>query len=129
MTGYCFAIFETSIGSCGIAWSARGINGVQLPMGSEDKTRSRIVQRYGDIAYGRVRTAVAEIDDSAKALPRKDQVLPAKVTMDGKARQRAVLCAAKFLQNADAFLRMRPEEPVWLVLNVRDFELQIPQGM
>ena len=76
--------------------------------------RTFIAQRYGDITYGRVRTAVAEIDYSAKALPRKDQVLPAKVAMDGKARQRAVLCAAKFLQNADAFLHMRPEEPVWL---------------
>jgi len=50
MTGYCFAIFETTIGACGIVWGARGINGVQLPMGNEDKTRSRITQRYGDLA-------------------------------------------------------------------------------
>jgi len=48
MTGYCFAIFQTAIGSCGIVWGARGINGVQLPMGTEEKTRSRIVQRYRD---------------------------------------------------------------------------------
>jgi methylated-DNA-[protein]-cysteine S-methyltransferase len=50
MTGYCFAIFETAIGACGIVWGPRGINGVQLPMGNEGKTRSRIVQRYGDLA-------------------------------------------------------------------------------
>jgi len=50
MTGYHFALFDTAIGSCGIVWGTRGINGVQLPMGSEDKTRSRIFQRYGDIA-------------------------------------------------------------------------------
>jgi len=50
MTGYYFALFDTAIGSCGIVWGTRGINGVQLPMGSEDKTRSRIFQRYGDIA-------------------------------------------------------------------------------
>jgi methylated-DNA-[protein]-cysteine S-methyltransferase len=50
MTGHCFAIFETAIGSCGIVWGARGINGVQLPMGSEEKTRSRIIQRYGGLA-------------------------------------------------------------------------------
>ena len=49
MTDYRFAIFETAIGSCGIVWGSRGINGVQLPMGSEGKTRSRIHQRYGDI--------------------------------------------------------------------------------
>ena len=50
MTGKNFAMFDTAIGACGIVWGARGINGVQLPMGSEQKTRSRIVQRYGDIA-------------------------------------------------------------------------------
>jgi methylated-DNA-[protein]-cysteine S-methyltransferase len=50
MTGNSFAIFDTAIGTCGIVWGARGINGVQLPMGNEEKTRSRIVQRYGEIA-------------------------------------------------------------------------------
>src|SRR6202047_1720983 len=50
MTGYYFALFDTAIGSCGIVWGTRGINGVQLPMGNQAKTRSRIIQRYGDIA-------------------------------------------------------------------------------
>src|ERR1700721_3381864 len=50
MTGHSFAIFDTSIGRCGIAWGPRGITAVQLPMGSEEKTRGRIRQRYGDIA-------------------------------------------------------------------------------
>jgi methylated-DNA-[protein]-cysteine S-methyltransferase len=50
MTGQNFAIFDTAIGRCGIVWGARGINGVQLPMGSEDKTRTRIRQRHGEIA-------------------------------------------------------------------------------
>src|SRR3982074_1286614 len=49
MTGHCFAIFDTAIGRCGIVWGARGIKGVQLPMGSEDKTRARIRQRQGGI--------------------------------------------------------------------------------
>jgi methylated-DNA-[protein]-cysteine S-methyltransferase len=49
MTSHSFAIFDTAIGRCGIVWGARGINGVQLPMGSEDKTRTRIRQRHGDI--------------------------------------------------------------------------------
>ena len=49
MNGQYFAIFDTAIGRCGIAWGERGINAVQLPMGSEDKTRGRIRQRYGDI--------------------------------------------------------------------------------
>jgi methylated-DNA-[protein]-cysteine S-methyltransferase len=50
MTVHNFAIFNTAIGSCGIVWGARGIKGVQLPMSSESKTRSRILQRYGKIA-------------------------------------------------------------------------------
>ncbi|MDP1882388.1 MAG: MGMT family protein, partial [Bradyrhizobium sp.] len=50
MTGRHFAIFDTSIGRCGIVWGARGISGVQLPMGSEDKTRTRIRQSHGDLA-------------------------------------------------------------------------------
>jgi methylated-DNA-[protein]-cysteine S-methyltransferase len=49
MTGQHFAIFDTTIGPCGIVWGERGITGVQLPMGSEDKTRSRILQRNGDV--------------------------------------------------------------------------------
>ena len=50
MPGQNFAIFDTAIGRCGIVWGARGIKGVQLPMGSEDKTRARIRQSHGEIA-------------------------------------------------------------------------------
>jgi len=50
MTGHSFAIFDTAIGRCGIVWGARGITGVQLPMGSEDKTRTRIRQSHGELA-------------------------------------------------------------------------------
>jgi methylated-DNA-[protein]-cysteine S-methyltransferase len=49
MTANCFTIFDTAIGACGVVWGSRGINGVQLPMGDEKKTRSRIAQRYGNI--------------------------------------------------------------------------------
>ena len=49
MIGHSFAIFDTAIGRCGIVWGERGINGVQLPMGSEDKTRNRIRQRDADV--------------------------------------------------------------------------------
>jgi methylated-DNA-[protein]-cysteine S-methyltransferase len=50
MSSHSFAIFDTAIGACGVVWGPRGINGVQLPMRDEEKTRSRIVQRYGKIA-------------------------------------------------------------------------------
>ena len=45
-----FALFDTAIGVCGIVWTARGINAVQLPLPDESKTRARIRQRYGELA-------------------------------------------------------------------------------
>jgi methylated-DNA-[protein]-cysteine S-methyltransferase len=49
MTKQKFALFDTAIGVCGIEWGPRGINGVQLPMGSREKTCTRIRQRHGEI--------------------------------------------------------------------------------
>ena len=43
-----FTLFDTKIGLCAIAWGPRGINGVQLPMGGEQKIRTRIAQRHDD---------------------------------------------------------------------------------
>ena len=36
MTDQHYILFDTAIGRCGLAWRARGIHGVQLPMGSDD---------------------------------------------------------------------------------------------
>src|SRR6202011_944538 len=46
MTG--FALFDTAIGWCGIAWGLRGIVGVQLPEGSAPATRARPLRRFPD---------------------------------------------------------------------------------
>jgi hypothetical protein len=62
MSEHQFAIFDTAIGRCGIVWGARGIVSVQLPMGDENKTRTRLHQRHGDIAEAKpsknVQTAI-----------------------------------------------------------------------
>jgi len=50
MTAEGFAHFETAIGTCGIAWSARGIVGVQLPEASAEKTRARLRRRFPEAA-------------------------------------------------------------------------------
>ncbi|MCW5889273.1 MAG: methylated-DNA--[protein]-cysteine S-methyltransferase [bacterium] len=44
MTG--FALFETAIGRCGIAWGERGIVGVQLPETGDGATRARLARRF-----------------------------------------------------------------------------------
>jgi len=41
-----FAIFDTALGTCGIAWSPRGICGVQLPEADAAATRARIARRH-----------------------------------------------------------------------------------
>jgi methylated-DNA-[protein]-cysteine S-methyltransferase len=45
-----FALFESAVGRCGIAWNARGIAGVQLPERTGGATRARLQRRYPDAA-------------------------------------------------------------------------------
>lgn len=41
-----FSLFDSSIGCCGIAWSAGGITGVQLPEADAAATRARMQRRF-----------------------------------------------------------------------------------
>ncbi|MGZ5910045.1 MAG: methylated-DNA--[protein]-cysteine S-methyltransferase, partial [Reyranella sp.] len=41
-----FALFETPIGACGIAWGPRGILGLQLPESTTNGTRKRMGRRW-----------------------------------------------------------------------------------
>ena len=48
-----FALFETSIGMCALAWGPRGLVGVQLPADNgEPATRARMRQRFPDLQEG-----------------------------------------------------------------------------
>jgi methylated-DNA-[protein]-cysteine S-methyltransferase len=46
MTTIAFALFQTAIGTCGVAWGPRGILGVQLPDGDPARTRARLRRRF-----------------------------------------------------------------------------------
>src|ERR1700741_2320775 len=85
MTDQHFTLFDTPIGICGIEWGPRGINGVQLPMGSEEKTRSRIRQRHGDIVESSptedVQLAVDAIVELLSGKPRDLREIP--LDLDG----------------------------------------------
>jgi methylated-DNA-[protein]-cysteine S-methyltransferase len=50
MTDRHFTLFDTAIGACAVAWGARGIIAVQLPMSDPEKTRKRMHQRLPSIA-------------------------------------------------------------------------------
>ena len=45
MNGSGCALFDTAIGRCGVAWSERGLAGVQLPEASDAETRGRVSRR------------------------------------------------------------------------------------
>jgi methylated-DNA-[protein]-cysteine S-methyltransferase len=85
MTDQHFAIFDTAIGRCGIVWGPRGINGVQLPMGSEEKTRTRIRQSRGDIPEAAPTAEVqAAIDGIVELLAGKpNDLLEIALDLDG----------------------------------------------
>jgi methylated-DNA-[protein]-cysteine S-methyltransferase len=46
MTARGYALFDTPIGRCGIAWGERGIAGVQLPEAREPATRACLARRF-----------------------------------------------------------------------------------
>jgi methylated-DNA-[protein]-cysteine S-methyltransferase len=46
MTPYSFALFDSPIGRCGLAWGERGVAGLQLPEAREAATRARLLERF-----------------------------------------------------------------------------------
>ncbi|MEO8007890.1 MAG: methylated-DNA--[protein]-cysteine S-methyltransferase, partial [Betaproteobacteria bacterium] len=52
MPAHAFTLFDTTIGRCGIAWSERGIVGVQLPESREPDTRARLLKNHPDAIEG-----------------------------------------------------------------------------
>ena len=63
-----FALFETGIGQCGVAWGARGIVGVQLPEPREGVTRVRLVRRFRACAEAAPPPTIQEAIDGMVAL-------------------------------------------------------------
>ena len=62
------AFFDTAIGLCGIAWSTRGIVGVQLPERSEAATRERLLRRFPAVGEAVPSRAVRQTIDAITAL-------------------------------------------------------------
>ena len=65
MTSYC--LFETAIGTCGVAWNARGLAGVQLPEADRPTTERRLKARAGGGSPAEPPPAIA---DAVAALKR-----------------------------------------------------------
>lgn len=62
------ADFATAIGRCGIAWSDRGVIGVQLPEASEMATRARLRRRFPDASEASPTPSIQSAIDGIVAL-------------------------------------------------------------
>jgi methylated-DNA-[protein]-cysteine S-methyltransferase len=67
MTSHGFALFDTAIGRCGIAWGERGVVGVQLPEADQLKTRLRMRRRFPDALEAPPPSEVARAIDAIVA--------------------------------------------------------------
>jgi methylated-DNA-[protein]-cysteine S-methyltransferase len=70
MSAQGFALFPTAIGACAIAWSERGVLGVQLPERHEQATRDRVCRRFPDAVETLPRAAIQQAIDAIVALLR-----------------------------------------------------------
>jgi methylated-DNA-[protein]-cysteine S-methyltransferase len=77
-----FALFDTAIGRCGIAWGDRGVTAVQLPEVNEHKARARLLQRCPDASEGTPPPEVQRALDAIVALLRGEASDLSTVTLD-----------------------------------------------
>ena len=69
-----FVLFETAIGACGIAWSERGLLGVQLPERDVATTRARLRRRFPDAGEREPHANVSAVIARIVALLRGERV-------------------------------------------------------
>lgn len=63
-----FFLFDTALGTCGVAWSGDEIAWVQLPEASETETRARMLRRFPDALDASPPPAIQHAVDSIVAL-------------------------------------------------------------
>jgi len=74
MTAPQFALFDTAIGRCAIAWGPGGILGVQLPESREADTRARVLRQHPAAHEARPSTDMQHAMDAIVALLRGTHV-------------------------------------------------------
>jgi methylated-DNA-[protein]-cysteine S-methyltransferase len=68
MTAHGLALFDTALGTAGIAWSERGVAGVQLPEADRDRARRRLHRRFAGAAEAEPPPEVRRAVDGITAL-------------------------------------------------------------
>jgi methylated-DNA-[protein]-cysteine S-methyltransferase len=82
MTAIGFTLFETEVGRCGIAWSERGVAGVQLPEASEAVTYMRLQRRFPSAVESPPTPAIRRAIDGIVRLLAGDAIDLANVELD-----------------------------------------------
>jgi methylated-DNA-[protein]-cysteine S-methyltransferase len=82
MAGSGFALFDTPIGRCGIAWSPRGIAQVQLPERDERATRVRLLARDSGLREASPPPAVRRAQAGIVALLRGERAELGAIPLD-----------------------------------------------
>ncbi len=77
-----FALFDTAIGRCGIAWGKRGVLCVRLPESSDDETRAWIGQQFPDARHAKPSRAAQHAIDGIGALLRGEASDLSSVALD-----------------------------------------------
>ena len=77
-----FALFDTALGGCGIAWTERGVAGVQLPESTDDATRTRLRQRRPLAREDAPSAEAARAIDGMTALLRGERIDLGHVVLD-----------------------------------------------
>ncbi len=82
MTAQGFALFDTEIGCCGIAWGAHGVVGLQLPERHDRTTRDRLRRRFPDASEAAPPSDIQQAIDSIVALLRGEARDLSFITLD-----------------------------------------------
>src|SRR6476660_1349215 len=93
-----FALFDTAVGRCGIAWNTDGIIGVQLPERHENATRARLQKRHPTASEALPPSHIRRVLDNIARLLRAERpdLSDVVLDMDGlTAFQRSVYAVAR----------------------------------
>ena len=98
-----YALFETAIGRCGVAWPARGVTATSLPDAGESSARARLSKRAGGADEAAPPQAVAQAVADMTALLAGDAVDLGQVMLDDDqpAFQRSVYAVARAIPHGE----------------------------
>jgi len=79
---FAYALFDTAIGRCGLAWGQRGLIGVQLPEKSPEATRTRLMRHCPNADEAEPPKQIARAIEDITALMNGEKKSLRAITLD-----------------------------------------------